>query len=69
MLADGVASAKDIDTAMAPFGLATTMGNAYTVGAAGLLMGGGTGFHARWQARYRTIRTLLLVRLSAATLA
>ena len=41
--------AKDVDAACAPHGIACVLGNAYTVGVAGLLMGGGFGHMARWQ--------------------
>ena len=45
----GGVRAGAIDAACMPHGLATTLGNVSCVGAAGLLMGGGTGFMARWQ--------------------
>jgi hypothetical protein len=41
--------AKDVDGACAPHGIACVLGNAYTVGVAGLLMGGGHGHLARWK--------------------
>ena len=41
--------AREVDAACAPHGIACVLGNAYTVGVAGLLMGGGYGHMARWQ--------------------
>lgn len=41
--------AKEVDAACAPHGIACVLGNAYTVGVAGLLMGGGHGHLARWK--------------------
>ena len=40
---------KEVDEACAPHGIACVMGNAYTVGAAGLVSGGGYGHLARWK--------------------
>lgn len=40
---------KQVDEACAPHGIACVLGNAYTVGAAGLVSGGGYGHLARWK--------------------